>query len=190
MCLQRESTPVNWLEVETGWGRKLTFRRKIQEYRETLLCHTLLQTPTGSLQICHWALLVSARPLLVSARPLLLSIPWMPDVPRLPSLSPVFLYQRVRLPRKIFDLEYGGLRTDRISEVASVHKVCWTLSNLVRVHLCLANMSLHFESTPASCLEVETGGGGKLPFSGHNAGVWQDAVVPHSTADAHRTAPA
>ena len=162
----------------------------MQEYGKTLLCPTLLQTPTGPLQPSGRALLVSDRPLLVSARLLLVLIPWMPDVPRLPSVTPILLYQRVRLASKMFDLEYGGLRTDRISEVASVHKVCWTLSNLVRVHLCLANMSLHFESTPASCLEVETGGGGKLPFSGHNAGVWQDAVVTHSTADAHRTAPA
>ena len=126
----------------------------------------------------------------MSARLLLVLIPWMTDVPRLPSVTPILLYQRVRLASKMFDLEYGGLRTDRISEVASVHKVCWTLSNLVRVHLCLANTCLLFESTPAICLEVKTGGGGKLPFSGHNAGVWQDAVVAHSTADAHRTAPA
>ena len=66
----------------------------------------------------------------------------MPDVPRLPSVTPILLYQRVRLAGKIFHLDYGGLRTDRISEVAPVHKVCWTLWNLVRVHLCLANMSL------------------------------------------------
>ena len=97
----------------------------------------------------------------MSARLLLVLIPWMPDVPRLPSVTPILLYQRVRLASKMFDLEYGGLRTDRISEVASVHKVCWTLSNLVRVHLCLANMCLHLECTPASCLEVETGGGRK-----------------------------
>ena len=83
----------------------------------------------------------------------------MPDVPRLPYLSPVLLYHRARLPSKMFFLDYGGLRMDSISEVAPVHQVCWTLWNLVRVHLCLANMSLHFESTPASCLEVETGGG-------------------------------
>ena len=107
---------------------------------------------------------MSDRPLLVSARLLLVLIPWMTDVPRLPSVTPILLYQRVRLAGKIFHLDYAGLRTDRISEVAPVHKVCWTLSNLVRVHLCLANMSLHFESTLASCLEVETGGGGKLPF--------------------------
>ena len=90
----------------------------------------------------------------------------MPDVPRLPYLSPVLLYHRARLPSKMFFLDYGGLRMDSISEVAPVHQVCWTLWNLVRVHLCLANMCLHFEGMPARCLEVETSGGRKLPFPG------------------------
>ena len=101
----------------------------------------------------------------MSARPLLVSFPWVPDVLRLPSFSPVLAYERMRLPSKIFHLNYGGLR-DRISEVAPVHKVCWMLWNLVRVHLCLANMCLHFDSRPVSWLEVETGGGRKLPFPG------------------------
>ena len=55
---------------------------------------TPLQQSKGPLR----ALLVSARPLLMSARPLLVSAPWMPDVPRLLSLSPVLLCQRGRLP--------------------------------------------------------------------------------------------
>ena len=37
---------------------------------------------------------------------------------------------------------------DRIMEVASVPKVCWTPWNLVRVHLGLANTCLHLKSTP------------------------------------------
>ena len=35
------------------------------------------------------------------------------------------------------------------------------LTYLDRVHLCLANMCLHLEGTPASCLEIETGDGRK-----------------------------
>ena len=35
------------------------------------------------------------------------------------------------------------------------------LTYLVRVYLCLANMCLHLEGTPARCLKVETGGGRK-----------------------------
>ena len=72
----------------------------------------------------------------------------MPAMPRLLSLSTVLLCQRVRLPNNIFILDYGGLRMDRISEVASVHKIFWTLRNLVRVHLGLANICLHLKSTP------------------------------------------
>ena len=48
-----------------------------------LLRDSPLQQPTGPLQPCLQALLVSAKPLLMSARPLLVSAPWMPDVPRL-----------------------------------------------------------------------------------------------------------
>ena len=59
---------------------------------------TPLQQPTGPLQPCLRALRVSARPLHMSGRPLLVSAPWMPDVPRLLSLSPVLLCQRERLP--------------------------------------------------------------------------------------------
>ena len=59
---------------------------------------TPLQQPAGPLQPCIRALLVSAMPLLVSARPLFVSAPWMPDVPRLLSLSPALLCQRARLP--------------------------------------------------------------------------------------------
>ena len=46
-----------------------------------LLRPTPLQQPTGPLQPCLRALLVSARPLPMLARPLLVSAPWMPDVP-------------------------------------------------------------------------------------------------------------
>ena len=163
-----------------------------------LLRHTPLQQPTGPLQPCLRALLVSARPLFMSARPLLLSAPWLPDVPRLLSLSPVLLCQRARPPStriktgggrkllfpgimqeysrtllrptplqqptrplqlwpralcvttpwslglldsdslelrrqlarlasaKIFYLDYGGLRMDRISDMAPVQEVYWT----------------------------------------------------------------
>ena len=121
----------------------------MQECGKTPLWPTLLQTPTGPLQPSGRALFLSDRPLLVSARLLLVLIPWIPDVPRLPSVTPILLYHRVRLASKMFDLEYGGLRTDRISEVAPVHKVCWTLSNLVRVHLCLANMSCLLYTSPS-----------------------------------------
>ena len=75
-----------------------------------LLRPTPLQQPTGPLQLCLRALLVSARPLLVSA-------PWMPDVPRFLALGPVLLCQRARLPSNIFCLDYAGLRMDRIMEV-------------------------------------------------------------------------
>ena len=129
------------LEVETGGGRTFTFPGIIQGYSKTLLRPTPLQQPTGPLQPCIRALLVSDRPLLVSA-------PWMTAMPRLLSLSTVLLCQRVRLPNNIFILDYGGLRMDRISEVASVHKIFWTLRNLVRVHLGLANICLHLKSTP------------------------------------------
>ena len=63
-----------------------------------LLRDSPLQQPTGPLQPCLQALLVSAKPLLMSARPLLVSAPWMPDVPRLLSLSPVLLCQSARPP--------------------------------------------------------------------------------------------
>ena len=63
-----------------------------------LLRHTPLQQPTGPLQPCLRALLVSARPMFMSARPLLVSAPWMPDVPRVLSLRPVLLCQRARPP--------------------------------------------------------------------------------------------
>ena len=131
----------------------------MQENSKTLLRPTTLQQPTGPLRPCLRALLVSARPLLVSA-------PGMPDVRRFLSLSPVLLCQRTRLPSNIFYLGYGGLRMDRIMEVASVHMVCWTPWNLVRVHLGLANICLHLESTPESCLEAETGGGRTFSFPG------------------------
>ena len=65
-----------------------------------------------------------------------------------------------------FYLDYGGLRMDRSLEVDSVYKVCWTPWNMVRVHLGLANICLHLESTPANCLEVETGGGPTFTFPG------------------------
>ena len=65
-----------------------------------------------------------------------------------------------------FYLDYGGLRMDRSLEVDSVYKVCWTTWNMVRVHLGLANICLHLESTPANCLEVETGGGPTFTFPG------------------------
>ena len=113
------------LEVETGGGRTFTFPGIIQGYSKTLLRPTPLQQPTGPLQPCLRVLLVSARPLLVSARPLLVSAPCMPDVPHYLSLGPVLLCQRARLPRNSFYLDYGGLRMDKISEVASVHMVCW-----------------------------------------------------------------
>ena len=75
-----------------------------------LLLPTPLQQPTGPLQPCLRALLVSARPLIMSARPLLVSAPWMPDtLPRLLSLSPVLLYQRARLPST--RIKTGGGRT-------------------------------------------------------------------------------
>ena len=44
----------------------------------------------------------------ISARPLLVSLPWMPDVPRLLSLSPVLLCKRARLPSTI--IKTGGGR--------------------------------------------------------------------------------
>ena len=72
----------------------------------------------------------------------------MLDVPRFLSLGPVLLYQRARLPRNIFYLDYGGLRIERIMLVASVHKVCWTPWNLVQVHLGLVNICLHLKITP------------------------------------------
>ena len=59
---------------------------------------TPLQQPTGPLQPCLRALLVSARPLFVSARPLLVPAPWKPDAPRLLSLSSMLLWQSARLP--------------------------------------------------------------------------------------------
>ena len=110
----------------------------MQEYSRMLLLPTPLQQPTGPLQPCLRALLVSARPLIMSARPLLVSAPWMPDVRRLLSVSPVLLCQRARPP-----------------------------------------------ST-----RIKKGGSRKLFFSGHYAGFQGDAVAPHSTTAAHRTAPA
>ena len=117
ICLHLESTPASCLEVETGRGRTFRFPGMMQENSKTLLRPTPLQQPTGPLQRCLRALLVSARLLLVSARPLLVSAPWMPAMPRLLSLSTVLLCQRVRLPNNIFILDYGGLRMDRIMEV-------------------------------------------------------------------------
>ena len=73
-----------------------------------LLRLTPLHQPTGPLQPCRRALLVAARPLPISARPLLVSLPWMPDVPRLLSLSPVLLCKRARLPSTI--IKTGGGR--------------------------------------------------------------------------------
>ena len=70
----------------------------MQEYSRMLLRRTPLQQPTGPLQPCLRTLLASARLLLMSARPLLVATPWMPDVPRLLSLSPVLLCQRLRQP--------------------------------------------------------------------------------------------
>ena len=64
-----------------------------------LLRLTPLHQPTGPHQPCRRALLVAARPLPISARPLLVSLPWMPDVPRLLSLSAVLLCQTERLPK-------------------------------------------------------------------------------------------
>ena len=64
-----------------------------------LLLPTPLQQPTGPLQPCLRALLVSARPLPMPTRPLLVSAPWIPDVPRLLSLSAVLLCQTERLPK-------------------------------------------------------------------------------------------
>ena len=60
-----------------------------------LLRPTPLQQPTGPLQLCLRALLVSARPLLVSA-------PWMPGLPCLLSLNLLLLCQRSRLPSAKF----------------------------------------------------------------------------------------
>ena len=91
-----------------------------------------------------------------------MSAPWLPDVPRFLSLSSVLLCQRARLQSSMFSLDYGGLRMDRSLGVASVHKICRTPWNMVRVNLGLANICLHLESTPANCLEVETGGGPTL----------------------------
>ena len=54
---------------------KMYFPGMLQEYIRMLLRHTPLQQPTGPLQPCLRALLVSARPLLMSARPLLVSAP-------------------------------------------------------------------------------------------------------------------
>ena len=105
------------------------------------------------------------------------------------SLSPVFLCQRARLMSNRFYLDYGGLRMDRSLEVDSVYKVCWTTWNMVRVHLGLANICLHLESTP----QLPRGRDRKrsdIYFSGHSAGERQDAVALHSTTAAHRTAPA
>ena len=98
ICLHLESTPESGLEVETGGGRTFSFPGMMQENSKTLLRPTPLQQPTGPLQPCLRALLVSARPLLVSA-------PWMPDVPRFLSLGPVFLCQRSRLPSSMFCLD-------------------------------------------------------------------------------------
>ena len=158
ICLHLESTPESGLEVETGGGRTFSFPGMMQENSKTLLRPTPLKQPTGPLQPCFRALLVSASPLLVSARPLLVSAPSMPDVRRFLSLGPVLLCQRAKLPSIIFYLDYGGLRMDRIMEVASEHKVCWTPWNLVRVQVGLANICLHLKSTRArrSCLEVQT----------------------------------
>ena len=97
-CLHLERTPSICLEVETGCGRTFTFLGMMQGNIKTLLRSTPLQQPTGPLQPCLRALLVSARPLLVSA-------PWMPDVPRFLSLGPVFLCQRSRLPSSMFCLD-------------------------------------------------------------------------------------
>ena len=55
---------------------------------------------------------------------------------------------------------------DRSLGVASVHMVCWTPWNVVRVNVGLANTCLHLEITPANCLEVETEGGPTFTFAG------------------------
>ena len=127
-------------EVPQGRDRRrseVNFPGIMQEYSRMLLRPTPLQQPTGPLQPCLRALLVSTRPLPMSARPLLVSSPWMPDVPRLLSLSPVLL---------------GRERDCRTRESR------WAAVGII--------------------------------FSGHYAGVQQDAVAPHSTTAAHRTAPA
>ena len=75
-----------------------------------LLRPTPLQQPTGPLQLWPRALRVAT--------------PWSLGVLDLDALE--LRRQLVRLPSKIFYLDYGVLRVDRISEVAPV-QVCWTL---------------------------------------------------------------
>ena len=114
-----------------------------------------------------------------------MSAPWLPDVPRFLSLSSVLLCQRARLQSSMFSLDYGGLRMDRSLGVASVHKICRTPWNMVRVNLGLANICLHLESTPASCLEVETGGGPTFSFPGMMQ--VNSQTLLHPTAPRHAT---
>ena len=76
-----------------------------------LLRPTPLQQPTRPLQLWPHALRVAT--------------PW--SLGLLDSDTLEMRRQLARLPSKIFYLDYGGIRMDRVLEVAPVQVVCWTL---------------------------------------------------------------